>query len=194
MFSIASQCACGGMHINSDLNIVQFEDLTPEAISSGSHDLVFTPLLAYGMPLLRYVNGDQGAPALGRCDCGRSLPRMKGCVGRTLDTLVLCDGTPIHGHLFLRRVHALAGIDRFQFRQSVPGTAELLVIKDRHFTEETARRLAGLEAEVERDLDIKISIPVRYVEDIPLTALGKHRYVVSTLAANRRRGNAEGEG
>lgn len=195
VFSIASECRSGSKHMNSDLNVVEFASETQESAAAGSKDLVLTPLFAYGMPLLRYANGDFGAPLHGRCDCGMALPRMDAVVGRTLDSLLLSDGSVIHGHLFLRQIHGIPGIRRFQLCQTVPGTVELRVVRDEGYDEDSQRRLLALERTIERENRVRMKITLCFVDEIPLTALGKHKYVVCEPLSNTScHGVDEGEG
>lgn len=180
-YAMASECRCGSMHVNSDVNLIEFVALTGETHGTGGRDTVVTPLLSYGMPLLRYVNGDQGAPEQGRCACGLALPRMKLSISRTLDNPVLSDGTVLHSLTLVRQVSGIRGVGRFQFRQTAPDVLELLVVKDHRFDEGTNRVLSELEAELRRALRVRVKVPVIFVDDIPLTSSGKHKYIVSGL-------------
>lgn len=181
-YSIAAQCGAGSMHLNTDVNYVEFVDITEEAAAAGSKDLAFTPLLAYGMPLLRYVNGDYGASEAGLCDCGLPFPRMKAHVGRTLDNLILSDGTVVHSHALIRLVTGVPGVARFQFHQTAPDTVQLLIVRDDHFEEASERALGAFEETVARERGIRVKVPISYVDDIPLTPAGKHKYVISDMA------------
>lgn len=185
VYSIAAQCRAGSMHVNSDINVVETVDLSQESAAVGASDIVVTPLFAYGMPLLRYANGDRGVLIEGRCDCGRPLPQMKTNIGRTMDNVFLRNGTPVEGLALVALLRGIVGIGRFQFRQSVAGACDLLIVKDQGCDASTERALAQAASTAADRLGVDLTINVRIVEDIPLTRLGKHNYVVSELAGAR---------
>ena len=63
--------------------IMEFVDGNGEEVSSGERgEIVYTSLLHYAQPLIRYAVGDVGVPVDGECPCGRKLPLMKVVEGR----------------------------------------------------------------------------------------------------------------
>jgi len=51
-------------------------------------NVVITDLYNYGMPFVRYANGDRAIEGGdGACACGRGLPRSSRVTGRRLDVL-----------------------------------------------------------------------------------------------------------
>lgn len=185
LYSIAAGCRCGSMHVNSALNLVEFEDLTPEASATGSKDLVVTPLLNYGMPLIRYAIGDCGMPDTGRCECGKILPRVKQLSGRTADVLVTSKGVMLAGLTLGQYARRVPGVARFQYRQTAPDVIELLVVKGTRFTDESARMLDGIGEEIVRDYGAKVTVPIKYVDDIPRTPQGKHKFIISEISGGQ---------
>lgn len=192
VYSIAAQCRHGSMHINSDINLVELVSLSAEAGQRGVRDIVVTPLFAWGMPLLRYAIGDYGLPREGGCECGMTLPLMESHLGRALDVFRLGDGRVVHGFGFIPLVRTVPGVQRFQFRQKARDTIELLVVPGARFDRASMQALADVERRIEKELGICVQVPVRIVDDIPLTSQGKHRFIVSELGGERVAHNIEG--
>ncbi len=68
---------------------------TPHAAARDgeSGDVVITDLFNYGMPFVRYANGDVATPSANRCACGRGLPLLARVDGRVLDAIRTPAGT-----------------------------------------------------------------------------------------------------
>ena len=89
---VAFECTCrSGLHINEDHFIVEVVDpktLMPLPIGDEG-ELVFTTITKQGFPLIRYRTGDISALVEGKCECGRTLTRMKRIQGRTDDMIII---------------------------------------------------------------------------------------------------------
>lgn len=173
--SIACECPAGSMHINAQINHVEY---LPVDAAPGTYEMVVTPLMSYGMPLLRYRLGDFGAPVEGRCACGRTLPMMRMQAGRTAATVTLSDGSQLTPFSLEELVHDVNGIVRFQFRQVEPDVFDLLVVKASPGDALVDEALRDLSARFERSNGIRVAFNLHYVDEIPLTEAGKHLYVV----------------
>jgi phenylacetate-CoA ligase len=173
--SVAAECPAGSMHINADINYVEYQRVSPTATVN---ELVITPLFDYGMPLLRYRLKDVGEPVHGRCECGRTLPRMSALVGRLTGTVTLSNGTVLTPYALEELVQGVAGVSRFQFRQIAPDEFELLILKSHRDDTGVDAALGDIEERFERQNHARIRVDVRYVDDIPLTPSGKHLYVI----------------
>ena len=88
--SMSCLYACG-LHVMEDFfypEIVDPATLLP--VPDGTPgELVFTTLNKQGMPLIRYRTRDISALYRGKCECGRTLVRMKRVSGRTDDMLII---------------------------------------------------------------------------------------------------------
>lgn len=173
--SIASECRAGNMHVNSHINLVEY---LPVDGAAGTYEMIITPLMNYGMPFLRYRLGDLGAPVYGTCSCGRTLPLMKMMDGRTASTVTLSDGTVLTPFSLEELLHEVPGVVRFQFRQIEPDVFDLLVVKESRAGTQVEESLANAEDSFERHNGLRVAFNVHFVDDIPLTAAGKHLYVV----------------
>ena len=111
---IASECERrDGLHVNADQLLLE----TVAADADGDTDVVITDLHNYGMPFMRYRNGDLATADTRRCECGRGLPMLKRVEGRTLDALHSRDGHRLPGEFFPHLMKEFEGVVRFQVVQ-----------------------------------------------------------------------------
>lgn len=94
---------------------------------------LWTDLLNYSMPLIRYENGDSGKIKKEKCSCERILPLLHEILGRTLYFLWTSQDswisvTEIHEHMYFDVPHYLELIDRHQVVQEEKGEC-ILVLK-----------------------------------------------------------------
>jgi len=181
---IASECEYHqGMHLNSDNQYHEFlRDNEPvEAGEVG--EIVITDLNNYGMPFIRYRNGDLGIPGNRTCPCGRGLPLMEGMQGRLLDMIVTPDGRYVAGEYFIRLLKTFPGIRHFQVVQEAVERLEIRLVTDSQFRpeylEETRRSLGQI-------VGARTRIEFQMVDAIPLTASGKWRVTVSRIPVHFR--------
>lgn len=84
--TITSFCECGfqnGGHLHPELAIIEIVDENGVPLPDGEiGEVVITPLLIEGMPLLRYRTGDISFLIKGPCECGRRTPRLGPILGR----------------------------------------------------------------------------------------------------------------
>lgn len=87
-FECEYQC---GLHINEDHfipEIIHPETLQP--MPEGEEgELVFTTVTKEGLPIIRYRTRDLTSLNFEKCECGRTLVRMKKCTGRSDDMLII---------------------------------------------------------------------------------------------------------
>ncbi|HZU82331.1 MAG TPA: phenylacetate--CoA ligase family protein, partial [Polyangiaceae bacterium] len=100
---IAAECeAHAGMHLSEENLIVEIaRDGKPVAAGQAGEVLV-TDLHNYGMPFIRYANGDVAVMSPhDRCACGRGLRRLAHVEGRRVDMLRDANGEPVAGMVFI---------------------------------------------------------------------------------------------
>lgn len=80
-----------GLHINEDHFLPESIDSdTLQPLDYGEEgELVFTSIQKEGIPLIRYRTGDLTILNDEKCGCGRNLVRMKKCLGRTDDMIII---------------------------------------------------------------------------------------------------------
>jgi phenylacetate-CoA ligase len=174
---IASECdAHAGLHLCEE-NVVAEVARDGKPVAPGvAGDVLVTDLHNYGMPFIRYVNGDMAAMAEdGVCPCGRTLRKLARVEGRRMDTLRDGNGNAVPGMLFASLLQLDAGALRaFQVVQKRSGEVELKVVRGREWNEErfkaASRRLKGYF----KGLPFKVT----FCEEIPASKSGKRRPIV----------------
>jgi phenylacetate-CoA ligase len=89
---IAGECQCkNGMHIYEDAFIAEIIDPeTGSVLLPGSKgELVLTTISKEAFPMIRYRTGDVTVLDYAKCECGRTLVRMKRTLGRSDDMLII---------------------------------------------------------------------------------------------------------
>jgi phenylacetate-CoA ligase len=90
--SVSCECQCqAGMHVCEDHFIPEIIDPdTLELLPPGEQgELVFTCITKEALPLMRYRTRDVATLIYDKCECGRTLVRMKKPQGRTDDMLII---------------------------------------------------------------------------------------------------------
>jgi phenylacetate-CoA ligase len=174
IWSIASQCAHGRMHVNSDLHVVELVDRGGPA-----QNVVLTPLDNFGMPLIRYVNDDLASPITDSCPCGLPYPTMTAVQGRTSDNFKAPDGRIIHGEYLTHLMYGIDGVRQFQFVQRAPRNVVLSVVKDQGFADTTERQLHRVATEFRACFGFPLE--TEFVRSISPSPSGKTRFTISMV-------------
>lgn len=171
-----------GLHLSLENLFVEILDEDGNPTPHGQEgNVVITDLFNYGMPFIRYVNGDRAIAGWEQCPCGRGLPLMKKVTGRQLDILRTPDGRRVPGEFFPHLVKDYPAILRFQVVQEQLERIDIrLVTSD--WNSDLERQFL---AEVREGVGEVVGVVVQQVNDIPLTAMGKLKVVVNRLALER---------
>lgn len=89
---VSFDCECqNGMHVNEDHFVIEIVDPeTGEVLPDGeSGEVVFSCITKEALPLIRYNTHDISSITHEKCDCGRTLVRMKKITGRSDDMLII---------------------------------------------------------------------------------------------------------
>lgn len=176
---VAAECGHrDGLHLNADHLKVEFGAPLDPTVGSGPAELLITDLHNYGMPLLRYANGDLGSPLDGACGCGRGLPRLASVDGRKLDALRTPDGRFVPGEFIVYAFLGVGGIKRYQVVQRRLDRLDVILVRDEGFGDHT---LVLVRNELARALGPGITCNFIYADAIPLTPTGKLRVTISEL-------------
>jgi phenylacetate-CoA ligase len=174
---IASECERrSGLHVAEENVIVEIVRNGRAAPPGEAGDVVVTDLHNYGMPFIRYVNGDVARFSRSvRCGCGRELRRLARVDGRTTETMRTKSGAPVPGMAFISLLNAHeAEIRAFQAVQRASGAVELRVVPGPHWSESafapTARRLTAYFGGLPFDVVL--------VDAIEADASGRRRHVI----------------
>ena len=182
-FKIGFECGEGeGLHINTDLYPVRIVDAAGEDVPPGEPgDVVVSNLVNDATVLLNYRLGDQAALLTEPCGCGRTLPRMTQPLGR-LDDWVLVGETRVHSQTVRTIFTDESEILQYQVKQRGP----------RDFVVSLVTRAPELDAALERRVGERfrarlgeaVTVEVMRVHDLPRTARGKVRAIVSMSGAS----------
>lgn len=168
-----------GLHTTIDNLYVEILRDGRPAKPGESGEVVITDLHNYGMPFIRYRNGDIATQGVNPCSCGRGLPLIKDIDGRKLDEIVATSGTAVSGGFFPHLMKEFRQINKFQVIQNSTQHIVLKLALREPFPEE---RLAFCLAEIRKVLGSDMNITVQVVDDIPLTMTGKYRVTISEIA------------
>ena len=130
--SLACECRCGSLHLNSDWAILESVDENGAAVQPGTAGTatLLTNLANHVQPIIRYDLGDRVTMAAAACACGSHLPVLE-VEGRCDDTLHLgAPDEPTVKILPLAVTTVLeddAGLFEFQLVQTGPDALELCI-------------------------------------------------------------------
>jgi phenylacetate-CoA ligase len=135
---IAAECSeHQGMHVQEENLLVEVVHGRTSVAPGDAGDVVVTDLHNYGMPLIRYVNGDVAIAApRAPCGCGRGLSKIARVDGRRADAIVDREGNSLPGIVF----HVLLSdarrelIRQFQAVQNEDGAVVLKVVRGSDFS------------------------------------------------------------
>lgn len=176
---IAIECPeQGQLHVLTDGVLLEVLDDNGNACQVGeTGQVVVTPLLNYGSPLIRYALGDfaeVGAP----CPCGRSMPVLKKVLGRQRNMLIKPDGSRLWPSFAVREWAQDVPLTQFQFVQKTVDRIEARLVCDRPLTNSEEARLV---AALHQRLTYPFNIDIHYLDVIPRSKSGKFEDFMSEL-------------
>jgi phenylacetate-CoA ligase len=161
---------------------VETIDADGRSVVGQDGELVITPLTNYAMPFLRYRIGDRGKLTTDRCSCGRGYPMLESISGRMIEVLVNARGEQVDPIYFIQLLSVIfnRGLFRkFQVVQDEDGALTLNAVLEADATQEAAQpNLNEVLDKIRLVMGAGCPIQVNFVDDIPLSASGKHPYVV----------------
>jgi phenylacetate-CoA ligase len=181
--AVACQCLeRAGHHIATSSNVVETIDAAGRSVVGQDGELVITPLTNYAMPFLRYRIGDRGRLTHDRCPCGRGFPLLESLSGRMIEVLVNAKGEQVDPIYFIQLVSVIFNrgfVRKFQVVQDEDGSLTLNVVLEASATQEAVQpNLLEVLDKIRLVMGAGCPIEVKFVDDIPLSASGKHPYVV----------------
>lgn len=177
---IASECERReGLHVNADHLVVELLRRA-DAPATEPGEVVITDLFNYGMPFVRYLNGDVATASDHVCSCGRGLPLLQRVDGRLLDAIRTPAGHRLPGEFFPHMLKDVPGLVRFQVVQRRLDELELSLVRGPGFDDAS---LAYIRRELAKVVGDSLQLNVHFVDDIPLTPSGKWRVCISELPA-----------
>lgn len=199
---IASECeAHQGLHLMAEGLYVEIETPSGPAEPGQMGSILVTDLLNPAMPLIRYRIGDFGSWSVGRCTCGRSLPRLEKIAGRVTDFLVGSDDQLVSGVFLATYVVAQRpSLGQVQIHQNRPGHVVFKVRPGAGF--DLARDGSYLRRATQEYLGARATAEVEPVAELPRGPSGKFLFSCSTVrprflasrGKNATRGTRQGQG
>jgi phenylacetate-CoA ligase len=179
---IATECdRHDGLHQSMEnlvVEIVVTEDGRERPARPGEvGEVVITDLHNYGMPFIRYANGDLATQGDGRrCACGRSLLRIGPIEGRVTETLRDGSGARVSGLVFnVMFASVLASsVREFQAVQHKDSSITLRLVPTKPLDEQAQALIRSTCKTYLKGIEVKTEI----VSEIPLTKGGKRQPVV----------------
>ncbi len=165
---IAGPCPKGKLHVREDFVHLEIVD--------GA--IVVTTLREPGMPLLRYVVGDEGTLADGACGCGLPTAVLADIQGRTHDLIRRVDGGFVHGEIFSHILERVPDVRRFRVVQR--SVAEFDVLTEPAGAVSAADR-NRVTAQFRDQLGGDVVLDFRESDAIETEASGKFRWVASEV-------------
>ena len=172
--NIACECSHGKMHIFSDM--VMLESL-PQENETGEHEnrLLVTSLTNRLMPMIRYDIGDSGRLLNGACECGLPFPLMEMDVCRQNDLIRTRSGKTVHPSYFNRLLYGQTQIRQYQWVQHGVDQISLNLVAPHKLSFEWEN---ALRHSIHREVDTQMGLEIRYLDSIPPSRSGKHRFVI----------------
>ena len=103
---------------------------------------------------------------------------MKSIDGRKLDIIKTPSGKKIPGELFPHLFKEFTHITRFQVRQSRIDELNIAIISSEDLS---PTEQAKIKAEINKYAENELELQLNFVDDIPLTASGKHRVTICEI-------------
>lgn len=174
--SIACECdRHDGLHIttrNCYVEVLQDGKPVPDGEEG---ELVLTTLTNYGFPLIRYRIEDWGKKSTRTCACGRGLPLLEIVAGRIIDHFKTRDGRLVWAAFLIPMVPTLGPVTQYQIVQK---TTDLLVLRVITTGPIDQGKFQEIQRAVKTVMGDDVAVKLEYVESLPKTPTGKHRYTV----------------
>ena len=177
----AGQCDKGGhKHLFDEYGVTEIVDGEGRPRPDGQEGvMVGTSLWNHGMPLIRYQTGDVSRRDRGRCVCGRGLGLLSDVATKAEDVVVTPDGRFISPSVLTHPFKPFDQILKSQIVQDSLDHLDVFLVPSAGFTDaQRAALVAGLRSRVGQAM----RIDTRLVEDIPMEASGKYRWVICRVS------------
>jgi len=179
----ATECECHvGKHLNMEYGITEIVDKDGVRLTGRKKGYVVgTSLINYGMPLIRYKTTDVSNITLDKCACGRESPRLSDVLTKEEDRIYTRDGRMISASVLTHPFKPLKGVEKSQIIQKKLGHIIVkLVLSGGGITNSQERVLIS---ELKKRIGDDVHVDVVVVDDIPRSANGKYRWVISEVGS-----------
>jgi phenylacetate-CoA ligase len=168
-----------GHHINKDFGIAEILDDEGNAAAAGQlARIVATGLHNRAMPLLRYLTSDVSAYKAKVCSCRRPFPLLDDIATKAEDFVTTPDGRYISASVLTHPFKSLSTIGESQITQHDLTHLVIQIVRLPGYSDADTHHLVS---EFKRRLGDAMNIEVVFVDEIPRTAAGKLRWVMSKV-------------
>jgi len=145
-------------------------------------EIVGTSLTNYAMPFIRYKTGDLSS-FVDNCDCGLSLPVISQVTTKVEDIILSKDSRMVSPSALTHPFKPLdpLAVLKSQIIQRKIGKITVKIVKGPGFSSAQEEMLLRNFRERFGDL---LTVKIEFVDEIPKTANGKYRWVISDLTKN----------
>lgn len=174
-------CECDrhdGLHIltrNCYLEVLRDGQPVPDGEEG---EFVLTNLTNWAFPFIRYRLEDWGKKLTQPCSCGCGQPMLEVVEGRIIDFFKTRDGKRVWGAFAVPMVPTLGKIKQYQIVQK---SVDLIVFRmiRAGFIDES--KFSDIEQACRIALGENVQVAFEFVDSLPATPTGKHRYVISEV-------------
>lgn len=175
--ALVSECEHGSLHISPDAGIVELldDDLRPVEFNKPGN-VYCTGFVNFDQPLIRYAIGDSMIMSDETCSCKRAMPVIKEILGRVEDVVIGFDGRE------MVRFHSIFnGLNSVAQAQVIQHKIGEIIIK----AVPTNKTIDAAEKQLMKNRIVSqlgdVQVIIEEVQEIPLTANGKFKAVISTV-------------
>jgi phenylacetate-CoA ligase len=178
---LAWECpAREGMHVNVEDFVVEIVGPDGEPVHGGqTGEIVVTALRQRAMPLIRYRLGDRARWIVGKCECGRDLPRLRLARGRTVDRLFRSDKSEVNPHVLTVLWEGIEGLRQYQIAQKQYGRITYRYVADPDADCAAIEKV--VRKRVTAEFDPGTRVVFEHVSSIPPHVSGKLKYIHSSI-------------
>jgi len=167
-------------HVWPFYGLVEILDEENREVSEGEvGEIVGTSFWNRATPFIRYCTMDRARKGAWGCEkCGRQFPVLSSIEGRLQEIIV----TRTERYISMAAINMHSGVfdnvRQFQFYQDMPGKVAFRVVRKDSYTE---RDTAKIDRELKKKLGSDIDLEIAFVDEIPRTRRGKHRFLKQEL-------------
>ncbi|RJP26285.1 MAG: phenylacetate--CoA ligase family protein [Candidatus Abyssobacteria bacterium SURF_5] len=171
-----------GRHLNLEYGICEILDSDGIPVVDGKEGYVVgTSLHNYAMPFIRYQTSDISAIRKKSCSCGRALPLIQDVTTKAEDIIVTPAGNLISPSVLTHPFKPLKTIKMSQIIQDRVDHILIKIVAEPRFSRREANALL---VEFRKRVGSDMQVDLQEVSEIPRTAAGKFKWVISTAPIN----------
>jgi phenylacetate-CoA ligase len=139
-------------------------------------EILVTSLTNHAMPLIRYKIGDRGILTAQAHDQGGQI--LQEVIGRTMDFFKTKDGGLVNPGFFMANLYYREWIAQYQIVQKAPQAVTYRIVK---YSEPPRSEFDEIIRFTRKSLGKACEVSFEFVDEIPLTASGKFRFLISEV-------------